>query len=57
VVLASRHLDHDPGNAKPRNLAALCQRRHVLHDAPEHRFTRRPKAFVPGAIREVLRPG
>jgi len=26
VVLATAHLDHDPGNNRPRNLKALCRR-------------------------------
>lgn len=29
VVLASAHLDHDPSNNVPLNLAALCQRCHL----------------------------
>ncbi|WP_188661374.1 hypothetical protein, partial [Sphingomonas metalli] len=37
VVLASAHLNHDPGDNRPRNLAALCQRCHMRHDADEHR--------------------
>ncbi len=40
VVLASAHLDHDPGNNRSRNLAALCQRCHMLHDGAEHRRRR-----------------
>jgi hypothetical protein len=40
VVLATAHLDHDPGNNRPRNLAALCQRCHLAHDRPEHRRRR-----------------
>ena len=32
VVLACAHLDHDPTNNHPRNLAALCQRCHMVHD-------------------------
>ena len=32
VVLASAHLDHNPGNNRSRNLAALCQRCHMLHE-------------------------
>lgn len=54
VVLASCHLDHDPSNNKPRNLAALCQRCHMLHDAPEHRRTRWRKAFRRRAARDLL---
>ena len=36
VVLATAHLDHDPFNNVPDNLAALCQRCHILHDKAEH---------------------
>lgn len=55
VVLASAHLDHDPGHNKPRNLAALCQRCHMLHDAPEHRRTRWRKRFRRRAMADLLR--
>ncbi len=36
VVLAAAHLDHDPGNNRLRNLRALCQRCHMLHDRSYH---------------------
>ena len=36
VVLATAHLDHDASN-----LAALCQRCHILHDRDEHLRRRR----------------
>ena len=54
VVLASCHLDHDPGHNRPRNLAAYCQRCHMLHDAPEHRRTRWRKAFLPRAAGDLF---
>jgi ribosomal protein S14 len=41
VVLAAAHLDHDPTNSHPRNLRALCQRCHMLHDQVEHQRRRR----------------
>ena len=41
VVLATAHLDHDPFNNVPENLAALCQRCHILHDKAEHLRRRR----------------
>ena len=41
VVLATAHLDHDPSNNLPRNLKALCQRCHMLHDREEHQRQRR----------------
>lgn len=36
VVTAAAHLDHDVSNSHPRNLRSLCQRCHILHDAPHH---------------------
>jgi hypothetical protein len=40
VVLAAAHLDHDPTHCgrRHRNIRALCQRCHLLHDRPEHRL-------------------
>lgn len=40
VVLATAHRDHDPTNNRLRNLAALCQRCHMLHDREEHQRRR-----------------
>lgn len=37
VVLTIAHLDHDPGNNEPGNLAALCQRCHLRYDGPLHK--------------------
>jgi hypothetical protein len=36
VVLAAAHLEHDPVDNRLRNLRALCQRCHLLHDRPYH---------------------
>jgi hypothetical protein len=41
VVLATAHLDHDPGHNHPVNLKCLCQRCHMLHDMPYHMAQRR----------------
>ena len=41
VVLATAHLNHDPTDNRLRNLKALCQRCHLLHDRDEHRRRRR----------------
>lgn len=54
VVLACAHLDHDPGHNAPANLAALCQRCHMLHDAAEHRWQRWWNAFRTRAIRDLF---
>jgi hypothetical protein len=32
VVLPAAHLDSDPTNNRAKNLRALCQRCHMLHD-------------------------
>ena len=45
VVLASANLNHDPGDNRPRNLAALCQSCHMRHDTGEHRRRRWLNAF------------
>lgn len=37
VVLTVAHLDHQPENCDPANLAALCQRCHNRYDAPTRR--------------------
>lgn len=36
VVLAAAHRDHDTANNVSANLAAFCQRCHMIHDRPEH---------------------
>jgi len=41
IVLATAHLNHDPTDNRIRNLKALCQRCHLLHDREEHRVRRR----------------
>lgn len=40
VVLAAAHRNHDTSDNVEANLAALCQRCHMLHDRPEHRRRR-----------------
>lgn len=50
VILTVAHLDHTPENCEPENLAALCQRCHLVYDAAEHKaqasHTRTVKAAV-----------
>lgn len=36
VFIQAAHLDHDRTNCEPSNLAALCQRCHLIYDAPLH---------------------
>lgn len=54
VVLATAHRDHDPGNNASRNLAALCQRCHLLHDRPEHRRRRWTTLFRRRALGDLF---
>ena len=41
IVLTVAHLDHTPEHNDPENLAALCQRCHLTHDAKQHASTAR----------------
>lgn len=41
IVLTIAHLDHDTANNDAANLAALCQKCHLTHDAQQHASTRR----------------
>lgn len=56
VYLATAHLNHDPTFSGPRwrNLAALCQRCHMIHDAAEHRRRRWWNAFRVRAIGDLF---
>ena len=55
VVLATAHRDHDTANNADRNLAAWCQRCHMLHDAPEHRRRRWLTVFRRKALGDLFR--
>lgn len=54
VVLATAHLDHDPSNNRPRNLAALCQRCHLAHDRSAHRRQRWATLFYRRALGDLF---
>lgn len=54
VYIACAHLNHDPTDNRPRNLAALCQRCHMIHDAAEHRRRRRYNAYRRRALGDLL---
>lgn len=41
VILTVAHLDQNPANNDPANLAALCQRCHLNHDRPVNLETMR----------------
>lgn len=38
VILTVAHIDHDITNNTDGNLAALCQRCHLRHDAKQHAY-------------------
>lgn len=54
VVLATAHLNHNPGDNRFSNLAALCQRCHMIHDAPEHRRRRWLNRYHSRAIGDLF---
>lgn len=54
VVLACAHLNHDPSDSALHQLAALCQRRHMLHDGPEHQRRRWMNAHYRGALGDLF---
>ena len=54
VALAAAHLDHDPTNNRPRNLKALCQRCHMLHDREEHQRRRSLTLRMRNAIGDLF---
>ncbi|KOX41416.1 hypothetical protein ADL19_31590, partial [Streptomyces purpurogeneiscleroticus] len=55
VVLAAAHRDHDTSNNADRNLAAFCQRCHMIHDRPEHRRRRWATLFRRKAAGDLFR--
>ncbi|MER2266671.1 hypothetical protein [Methylobacterium oxalidis] len=55
VVLATAHRDHDTTNNTGANLAAFCQRCHMLHDRPEHRRRRWATLFRRKALGDLFR--
>lgn len=48
IVLTVAHLNHQPEDCRPENLAAMCQRHHLAYDHDHHRAnaqaTRRARA-------------
>jgi hypothetical protein len=54
VVLACAHLNHDPSNSALHQLAALCQRCHMIHDGPEHRRRRWMNAHYRRALGDLF---
>jgi hypothetical protein len=54
LVVTIAHLDHTPENNDPSNLAALCQRCHLRHDAQHHAGTARTTRRSRLAIRDLF---
>jgi hypothetical protein len=54
VVLACAHLNHDPSDSGLQQLAALCQRCHMIHDGPEHRRRRWMNAHYRRALGDLF---
>lgn len=54
VVLATAHRNHDTADNTDANLAALCQRCHMLHDRPEHERRRRITLHARKAVGDLF---
>lgn len=54
VYLSTAHLDNNPGHNDRRNLRALCQRCHIIHDRPEHLRRRRMAFLLTRAIGDLF---
>lgn len=54
VVLATAHRNHDTADNTDANLAALCQRCHMLHDRPEHQRRRRITLHARKAVGDLF---
>ena len=54
VVLTTAHLDHVPENCAGDNLAAMCQRCHLVYDAEHHARTRRDTLHRRKAIGDLF---
>lgn len=54
IVLGTAHLDHDPGNSRPVNLMALCQRCHLRNDRAENIRSRRLRLRQRRAIGDLF---
>ncbi|UYW29508.1 hypothetical protein OKC48_13690 [Methylorubrum extorquens] len=55
VVLATAHRNHDTADNAAVNLAAFCQRCHLLHDRPEHQRRRWLTLFRRKALGDLFR--
>ncbi|CAO4151638.1 hypothetical protein DHODJN_17310 [Methylorubrum extorquens] len=55
VVLATGHRNHDTADNAPGNLAAWCQRCHMIHDRPEHRRRQWLTLFRRNALGDLFR--
>ncbi|MGU3540394.1 hypothetical protein [Methylobacterium sp. A54F] len=54
VVLAAAHRNHDTADNRGTNLAALCQRCHMLYDRPEHQRRRWRTLFRRTALGDLF---
>lgn len=55
VVLATAHRNHDTADNAAANLAAFCQRCHMMHDRPEHKRRRWLTLFRRKALGDLFR--
>lgn len=54
IILTVAHLDQDPSNNDPDNLAALCQRCHLNHDRPYNIQKRKERKRARLAVKDLF---
>ncbi|MEW6014182.1 MAG: hypothetical protein AB1690_02545 [Candidatus Zixiibacteriota bacterium] len=54
VVLTIAHLNHDPRDNRPENLAALCQRCHNRHDVKDRMKNRKARLHQVRAVGDLI---
>ena len=54
VVLSAAHRNHDTADNSNANLAAFCQRCHMIHDQPEHQRRRWRTLFRRKALGDLF---
>lgn len=54
IVLTVAHLNHDPTDCRPENLAAMCQRHHLAYDHALHRANSQATRRARGGTAEMF---
>lgn len=54
IVLTVAHLNHQPEDCRPENLAAMCQRHHLAYDHDHHRANAQATRRARGGTLELF---